>query len=87
MIVTSLNSVRSDLFVRMAQELVAAACWHEAQKFTFGGRESQTVGHPCLLIQQKISDLMNVSLSKLGVGDGQGILACCSPWGRKWGCV
>ena len=19
----------------------------------------------------------------LGVGDGQGILACCSPWGRK----
>ena len=37
MIVTSLNSVRSDLFVRMAQELVAAACWHEAQKFTFGG--------------------------------------------------
>ena len=19
----------------------------------------------------------------LGVGDGQGVLACCSPWGRK----
>ena len=26
---------------------------------------------------------MDVSLSKLGVGDGQGGLACCSPWGRK----
>ena len=31
-----------------------------------------------------ITDLMDVSLSKLwGVGDGQGSLACCSPWGRK----
>ena len=28
--------------------------------------------------------LMDMSLSKLwGVGDGQGGLACCSPWGRK----
>jgi len=24
-----------------------------------------------------------MSLSKLGVGDRQGGLACCSPWGRK----
>ena len=23
------------------------------------------------------------SESTLGVGDGQGVLACCSPWGRK----
>ena len=31
-----------------------------------------------------ISDSMDMSLSKtLGVGDGQGGLACCSPWGRK----
>ena len=22
-------------------------------------------------------------LTKLGVGEGQGSLACCSPWGRK----
>ena len=30
------------------------------------------------------SDSMNMSLSKLpGVGDGQGGLACCSPWGHK----
>ena len=31
-----------------------------------------------------ITDSMDVSLSKLrGVGDGQGSLACCSPWGCK----
>ena len=32
-----------------------------------------------------ITDSMNMSLSKLHhrVGDGQGGLACCSPWGRK----
>ena len=26
---------------------------------------------------------MDMSLSKPGVGDGQGSLACCSPWGHK----
>ena len=30
-----------------------------------------------------ITDSMDMSLSKLGVGDGQGGLVCCSPWGRK----
>ena len=30
-----------------------------------------------------ITDSMDMSVSKLGVGDGQGGLACCSPWGRK----
>ena len=31
-----------------------------------------------------ITDSMDMSLSKLlEVGDGQGSLACCSPWGRK----
>ena len=30
-----------------------------------------------------ITDSMDLSLSKLGVGDGQGSLACCIPWGRK----
>ena len=37
-----------------------------------------------------ITDLLDMSLSKLvmlvsksGVGDGQGSLVCCSPWGRK----
>ena len=28
-------------------------------------------------------DGMDMSLSKLGAGDGQGGLARCSPWGRK----
>ena len=30
-----------------------------------------------------IIDSMDVSLSELGVGDGQGGLACCDSWGRK----
>ena len=30
-----------------------------------------------------ITDSMDMSLSKLEVGDGQGGLVCCSPWGRK----
>ena len=30
-----------------------------------------------------ITDSMDMSLNKLGVGEGLGSLACCSPWGRK----
>ena len=30
-----------------------------------------------------ITNSMDMSLSKLGVGDGQGGLACCGPWGQK----
>ena len=30
-----------------------------------------------------ITDSMGMSLSGLGVGDGQKGLASCSPWGRK----
>ena len=30
-----------------------------------------------------IIDSMDMSLGKLGVGDGQGGLACCDSWGRK----
>ena len=30
-----------------------------------------------------ITDSKDMSLSKLGVGDRQGGLACCSPWGCK----
>ena len=31
-----------------------------------------------------ITDLMDMSLSKFwGVGDGQGSMACCIPWGHK----
>ena len=45
-----------------------------------------------------ITDSMDISLGKLGDGDGQGSLVCCSPRGHKesdtterlnnnWGCV
>ena len=30
-----------------------------------------------------ITDPMDMSLSAPGVGDGQGGLVCCSPWGHK----
>ena len=30
-----------------------------------------------------ITNSVDMSLSKLGIGDGQGGLACCSPWGHK----
>ena len=30
-----------------------------------------------------IINSMDMSLGKLGVGDGQGGLACCGSWGRK----
>ena len=30
-----------------------------------------------------ITNSMDMSLSKLGVGDGQGGLACCGPWGQQ----
>ena len=30
-----------------------------------------------------ITDSMDMGLDRLGVGDGQGGLACCDSWGRK----
>ena len=30
-----------------------------------------------------ITDSMDMNLSNVKVGDGQGSLVCCSPWGRK----
>ena len=30
-----------------------------------------------------LTDSMDMSLGKLGIGDGQGGLACCDSWGRK----
>ena len=30
-----------------------------------------------------ITDSMNMGLGRLGVGDGQGGLACCNSWGHK----
>ena len=30
-----------------------------------------------------ITDSMDMNLGKLGDSEGQGSLACCSPWGRE----
>ena len=30
-----------------------------------------------------ITDSMDMSLGRLGIGNGQASLACCSPWGLK----
>ena len=40
-------------------------------------------GRQRMTLLDGITDSMDMSLSKLGVGDGQGSLACWSPWGHK----
>ena len=30
-----------------------------------------------------ITDSMDMSLDRLGIGNGQASLVCCSPWGHK----
>ena len=35
------------------------------------------------MVELSINNSMDMSLSKLGVGDGQGSLECCCPWGCK----
>ena len=35
------------------------------------------------MTEDEMIEWYHMSLSKLGVGDGQGGLACCSPWGCK----
>ena len=40
-------------------------------------------GQPRMRWSDGITDLMDMFEETPGVGDGQGSLACCSPWGRK----
>ena len=46
-----------------------------------GGRRRR--GQPRMRWPDGITDLMDMGWWTPGDGDGQGGLACCSPWGRK----
>ena len=46
-----------------------------------GGRRRR--GQQKMRCLDGITDSMDMSLSDLGVGDGQGGLACCDSWGHK----
>ena len=47
-----------------------------------GGREVQEGGDICIFMADSDFDEHEFEQAP-GVGDGQGCLACCSPWGRK----
>ena len=40
-------------------------------------------GRPRMRWLDGITDSMNMGWGELGVGDGQGGLSCCIPWGHK----
>ena len=48
-------------------------------KLEDGSRRRQ----PRMRLLDGITNAIDMSLNKLRVGDGQGGLACCSPWGHK----
>ena len=59
----------------MKKDPDAGRDWGQEEK---GTREDEMVGWHHRLVGHEFEQVP-------GVGDGQGSLACCSPWGRKEG--
>ena len=48
-----------------------------------GKIEGRRIGQQKMKWLDDFTNSMEMSLGKLGVGDGQGGLTCCNSWGRK----